>query len=75
MELEQQIAPAKNKLECLSVIREGESLKEFLCRFGLAIYEIERARLGNHSAVANHHGMKRTMLYDWLAWARQHISK
>ncbi len=65
----------KRKTECLPVIREDEPLKEFLCRFVLGIYEIERARLGTHSAVAQQLGMKRTTLYDWLAWARQHNAK
>jgi len=57
------------------VIHEDEPLKEFLCRFVLAIYEIERARLGSHTAVAQQLKMKRTTLYDWLAWARQNGTK
>jgi transposase-like protein len=41
----------------------------------MAIYERERARLGSHSAAALRLGIRRTTLYDWLEWARQHMTK
>jgi transcriptional regulator with GAF, ATPase, and Fis domain len=52
--------------------REGETLTEYICRGVLAVYEMERAFLGSHSAAARRLGMNRTTLYDWLEWARQH---
>jgi len=42
---------------------------------GAAIYERERANLGSHSAAAHRLGMHRNTLYDWLEWAREHVTK
>jgi hypothetical protein len=46
------------------MLREGETLIEYICRVLLAVYEIERTRLGSHSAAAHRLGMNRTTLYD-----------
>jgi transcriptional regulator with GAF, ATPase, and Fis domain len=56
-------------------LREGETLTEYICRGVLAVYEMERAFLGSHSAAARRLGMNRTTLYDWLEWARRHTAK
>jgi transcriptional regulator with PAS, ATPase and Fis domain len=66
---------APNSTDCLLMLREGETLKEYLCRIILAAYEDERARLGSHSAAANRLGLHRNTLYDWLEWARRHAAK
>ena len=41
----------------------------------IIIYERERANLGSHSAAAHRLGMRRNTLYDWLEWAREHVTK
>jgi hypothetical protein len=56
-------------------LRDGETLMEYIYRMALAVYEQERAHLGSHSAVAHRLGMCRNTLYDWLEWARQHMTK
>jgi DNA-binding NtrC family response regulator len=56
-------------------LRDGETLMEYIYRMALAVYEQERAHLGSHSAVAHRLGMRRNTLYDWLEWARQHMTK
>jgi DNA-binding NtrC family response regulator len=56
-------------------LRDGETLTEYICRGVLAVYEMERTFLGSHSAAARRLGMNRTTLYDWLEWARQHVTK
>jgi len=75
MDLEQKSALAPANGDLFPVPREGETLKEYICRAVLAVYEVERARSGNHSAAAYRLGMCRTTLYDWLEWARQHVTK
>ncbi len=55
--------------------RESETLTDCLCQVVMAIYEREQARLGSHSAAALRLGIRRTTLYDWLEWARQHMTK
>jgi DNA-binding NtrC family response regulator len=54
---------------------EGETLVDYRYRGVLAIYEMERAHMGSHSAAAHRLGMNRTTLYDWLRWARRHCAK
>jgi DNA-binding NtrC family response regulator len=56
-------------------LREGETLIDYICRGVLAVYDRERACLGSHSAAADRLGMHRNTLYDWLEWARQHVTK
>jgi DNA-binding NtrC family response regulator len=55
--------------------REEETLIDYICRAVLAVYEMELAQGGSHSAAAHRLGMNRTTLYDWLEWARQHVTK
>jgi hypothetical protein len=55
-------------------LREGETLVDYICRGVLAVYEMERAQWGSHSAAAHRLGMNRTTLYDWLEWAREHVT-
>ena len=74
-EIEIESTFAKGNTACLPVMREGETLREFLDRIMLLIYEESRERLGNHSAVARQLGMKRTTLYDWVASTRRHIKE
>ncbi len=50
-------------------------MREYICRGVMAIYERERFRLGSHSAAAQRLGINRTTLYDWLEWARRHVTK
>jgi hypothetical protein len=54
---------------------EGETLMDYICQGVLAVYEMERTHMGSHSAAAHRLGMNRTTLYDWLEWAREHITK
>jgi transcriptional regulator with GAF, ATPase, and Fis domain len=75
VDAEQMFALAPGGADCLPAMREGETLKEYVCRVILTIYEMERARSGSHSAVACRLGMHRNTLTDWLAWARQHVAK
>jgi len=63
------------KTEYIPVLREGETLKEFLGRIVLEIYGRELSQSGSHSAAARRLGMKRTTLYDWLEWARMIVTK
>ena|GEM_PF-4929743 len=74
MYLEQMHAPKPWETEYIPVLREGETLKEFLGRIILEIYERELSRSGSHSAAARRLGMKRTTLYDWLEWARKLVT-
>ncbi|HKQ77415.1 MAG TPA: hypothetical protein VJ810_27195 [Blastocatellia bacterium] len=53
----------------------GETLKAYICRAVLAVYEMERAHLGSHSAAAHRLGMNRTTLYDWLEWGSAQCDK
>jgi two-component system nitrogen regulation response regulator GlnG len=73
--LERKSAPAHGHPDCFPDLREGETLTEYICRAVLAVYEMERAFLGSHSAAARRLGMNRTTLYDWMEWARQHVTK
>jgi DNA-binding NtrC family response regulator len=73
--LERQTMLVPGNAECFPKLREGETMKEYMCRVVMAIYERERFRLGSHSAAAHRLGINRTTLYDWLERARQRISK
>jgi transcriptional regulator with GAF, ATPase, and Fis domain len=75
MELERQSVLAPSNGECFPELREGETMREYICRGVMAIYERERFRLGSHSAAAQRLGINRTTLYDWLERARQHVTK
>ncbi len=75
MDLERKSALAPAHADRFPDLREGETLTEYIGRAVLSVYEMERANLGNHSAAANRLGMNRTTLYDWLEWARRHITK
>jgi DNA-binding NtrC family response regulator len=75
MELERQSVLGPGNAECFPELREGETMREYMCRVVMAIYERERFRLGSHSAAAHRLGINRTTLYDWLERARQHITK
>jgi transcriptional regulator with PAS, ATPase and Fis domain len=56
-------------------LHEGETLVDYICRGVLAVYEMERTHLRSHSATAHLLGMNRDTLYDWLEWAREHVTK
>ena len=73
LELDSALAPARAGR--FPELREGETLTEYICRGVLAVYGMERAFLGSHSAAARRLGMNRTTLYDWLEWARRHRAK
>jgi transcriptional regulator with GAF, ATPase, and Fis domain len=75
IEAEQKFELAPANTECFPRLREDETLTDYLCRGVLAIYERERANLGSHSAAAHRLGMHRNTLYDWLEWAREHVTK
>jgi transcriptional regulator with GAF, ATPase, and Fis domain len=75
IDLQKKAMLAPGDAERFPELREGETLTEYLCRVVMAIYERERARLGSHSAAALRLGIRRTTLYDWLEWARQHMTK
>ena len=75
IDLQKKAMIAPGDAERFPELREGETLTEYLCRVVMAIYERERARLGSHSAAAVRLGIRRTTLYDWLEWARQHMTK
>ena len=68
-------APAPARGDRFPALREGETLKEYICRAVLAVYEMERANVGSHSAAARRLGMKRTTLYDRLERARRYVTK
>jgi hypothetical protein len=68
-------APAPARGDRFPALREGETLKEYICRAVLAAYEMERANVGSHSAAARRLGMKRTTLYDRLERARRYVTK
>jgi hypothetical protein len=72
--LQKKVLLAPGDAERFPELREGETLTEYICRVVTAIYERERARLGSHSA-ALRLGVPRTTPYDWLDWARQHMTK
>jgi transcriptional regulator with PAS, ATPase and Fis domain len=73
MDTEQEPVLMPGAAERLPLLREGETIEEHLCREVLAIYDLERAWLGIHSAVASRLGINRNTLTDWLARARRHI--
>jgi transcriptional regulator with GAF, ATPase, and Fis domain len=75
MDLERQSVLALGNAECFPDLREGETMREYICRGVMAIYEREKFRLGSHSAAAQRLGLNRTTLYDWLERARQHVTK
>jgi hypothetical protein len=75
MDAEQNSALAQVNTECFPRLREGEKLVDYICRGVLAVYERERAHLGSHSATADRLGMRSNTLYDWLEWAREHMTK
>jgi transcriptional regulator with GAF, ATPase, and Fis domain len=66
---------APSHVDRFPALREGETLMDYICRGVLAVYEMERTHWGSHSAAAQRLGMNRTTLYDWLEWARQHVTK
>jgi len=72
---EQITVPDPGKTEHITVLRDGETLKEFVGRIVLEIYGRELSQSGSHSAAARQLGMKRTTLYDWLEWARMIVTK
>jgi transcriptional regulator with GAF, ATPase, and Fis domain len=73
--LERKSGLAPGRVNRFPALNEGETLVDYICRGVLAVYEMERAHWGSHSAVAHRLGMNRTTLYDWLEWARQHVTK
>jgi DNA-binding NtrC family response regulator len=75
MDFERKSALTSGHADRFPDLREGETLTEYICRGVLAVYEMERAHLGSHAAAARRVGMNRTTLYDWLEWARQHVTK
>ncbi|HEY7337166.1 MAG TPA: hypothetical protein VH639_19895, partial [Bryobacteraceae bacterium] len=75
IDLERESAIAPGHADSFPPPRDGETLTEYICRGVLAVYEMERAFLGSHSAAARRLGMNRTTLYDWLEWARRHRTK
>lgn len=75
IEAEQEPLLAPSNVECFPKLREGETLTDYLCRGVLAVYERERAYLGSHTATADRLGWRRNTLYDWLEWAREHVTK
>ena len=75
MDADQMFALAPCNAQYLPSLREGETLKEYVCWVILTIYEMEHARSGSHSAAACRLGMHRNTLTDWLAWARRHAAK
>ena len=75
IDAEQEPLLAPSNAECFPKLRENETLTDYLCRGVLTIYERERAHLGSHSAAAHRLGMHRNTLYDWLEWAREHVTK
>jgi len=75
IDAEQSPALAPANAECFPRLREGETLIDYLCRGVLAVYERERAYLRSHTATADRLGMHRNTLYDWLEWAREHVTK
>jgi len=74
IDLEQKSVFAPSAAERFPALKESETLTEYLCRATLTIYERERTRLGSHSAAAHRLGINRTTLYDWLEWARHHMT-
>ena len=66
---------AASKQESIYVIREDETLLEYLGRIILMVYEQERARLGSHIAVAERLGMHRNTLYSWLKRAQRVLER
>jgi transcriptional regulator with PAS, ATPase and Fis domain len=75
MDAEQNSVFPPGDTERFPKLREGEALIDYICRGVLAVYERERTRLGSHSAAADYLGMHRNTLYDWLEWARQHVTR
>jgi DNA-binding NtrC family response regulator len=75
MDIERQAVLAPGNPECFPELREGETMREYMCRVVMAAYERERFRLGSHSAAAQRLGIKRTTLYDRLEWARRQVAK
>jgi transcriptional regulator with PAS, ATPase and Fis domain len=75
MDIERQTLLVPGNAECFPELRKGETMREYICRGVMEIYERERFRLGSHSAAAQRLGINRTTLYDWLERARQHTAK
>jgi transcriptional regulator with PAS, ATPase and Fis domain len=75
VDLERKSALTPGHVDRFPALREGETLIDYICRGVLAVYEMERAHLGSHSAAAHRLGMHRNTLYDWLEWAREHVTK
>ena len=75
MDADQMFALAPSNAQYLPSLRDGETLKEYVCWVILTIYEMERARSESHSVAACRLGMHRNTLTDWLAWARRHAGK
>jgi DNA-binding NtrC family response regulator len=75
IDLEESAMLALGSAEGFPELREGETLREYMGRVVMAIYERERARLGSHSAVALRLGMRRTSLYDLVGRSQRQIVK
>jgi formate hydrogenlyase transcriptional activator len=75
IDLEESAMLALGSAEGFPELREGETLREYMGRVVMAIYERERARLGSHSAVALRLGMRRTSLYDLVGRSQRQIAK
>jgi transcriptional regulator with GAF, ATPase, and Fis domain len=75
MDAEQKSVFAPVNAQCFPRLREGETLMDYIYRGVLAVYEMERAHLGSHPAAAHRLGMHRNTPYDWLEWARQHVTR
>lgn len=75
MEAEKAFALAPGSAECLPALRGDETLMEYIGWIVLAIYDLERARLGSHSAVASRLGIHLNTLTDWLARTRRITKK
>jgi predicted DNA-binding protein (UPF0251 family) len=75
MDIERKFVIAPSYAECFPELHEGETMKGYMCRGVMAIYERERFRLGSHSAADQRLGINRATLYDWLERARRQVAK
>jgi hypothetical protein len=53
----------------------GETHMDYICWGVPAVYNLERAQIGSHSAAAHRLGMHRNTFYGWLEWARWQVTK
>jgi hypothetical protein len=56
MDAEQKSMFAPGNTQCFLRLREGETLMDYICRGVLAVYAMERANLGRHTAAAHRLG-------------------